>query len=175
VSELATGDDSYRFREYSGGCQCGAVRFHATQLHDNPHVCYCRMCQKAMGSFYAPLVGIRHEYLTWTRGTPSTFQSSEHVDRGFCKDCGTPLFYQSRGGERVSMTIGSFDTPHLIPILYQMGLEGRHPQLPLFSGAEVLGTTEQADGVKAVAAIAASSNQHPDHDTTSWVPRGTHV
>ena len=25
-------DDAYRFRAYSGGCQCGAVRFHATEL-----------------------------------------------------------------------------------------------------------------------------------------------
>ena len=68
--------DAYRFREYSGGCQCGAVRFHATELRDNPHVCYCRMCQKAMGSLYAPLVGVTAESLTWTRGAPSTFRSS---------------------------------------------------------------------------------------------------
>lgn len=166
--------DEYRFREYSGGCQCGAVRFHATQLHDNPHVCYCRMCQKAAGNFHAALVGIRHEHLTWTRGTPSTFHSSEHVARGFCKDCGTPLFFRYLGGERLSMTIGAFDTPHLIPILYQMGLEGKHPALSLIPGAEPLGTTEQAEGEEATAAIAASNNQHPDHDTDEWVPRLHH-
>ena len=33
-------DVAYRFREYSGGCQCGAVRFHATELRDNPHLCH---------------------------------------------------------------------------------------------------------------------------------------
>lgn len=163
--------EEYRFRAYSGGCQCGAVRFNATQLHDNPHVCYCRMCQKATGNLYAPLVGIRHEHLTWTRGAPSTFRSSEHVARGFCKDCGTPLFYRYLPGERLSMTIGAFDTPHLIPILYQMGLEGRHPALPSIPGAEELGSTEEADGVETVAAIAASNHQHPDHDTADWPPR----
>ncbi len=26
---------------------------------------------------------------------PKTFQSSEGVTRGFCPDCGTPLFYRS--------------------------------------------------------------------------------
>lgn len=166
-------DDSYRFREYSGGCQCGAVRFHATQLHDNPHVCYCRMCQKATGNLFAPLVGVRHEHLTWTRGTPSVFHSSEHVNRGYCKDCGTPLFFQFIGGERVSLTIGSFDTPQLIPILYQLGHEGRHPSIVTIEGAELLGTTEEEESPEDIATIRASNNQHPDHDTTDWVPRGS--
>lgn len=70
-------DDSYRFREYSGGCQCGAVRWHATELRDNPHFCHCRMCQKAAGNVFIDLVGIRHEHLTWTRGEPSEFNSSD--------------------------------------------------------------------------------------------------
>ena len=68
--------------EFSGGCQCGAVRFHAKALRENPHVCYCRMCQKATGNLFAALVGVGHENLIWTRGKPSEFRSSEHVGRG---------------------------------------------------------------------------------------------
>jgi hypothetical protein len=161
-------NEDYRFHEYSGGCQCGALRFHATELRDNPHICHCRMCQKAVGNLFAALVGVGHEHLTWTRGTPSTFQSSEHVARGFCQACGTPLFYQYRGGQHVSLTVGSFDDPHRIPILYQMGLEGRHPSLLHLNAIEEVGTTEQADGAEAVAAIKASNHQHPDHDTATW-------
>lgn len=160
----------YRHHEYSGGCQCGAVRFHATELRDNPHICYCRMCQKATGNLFAALIGIRHEHLTWTRGTPATFSSSEHVLRGFCRDCGTPLFFQYREGPHVSMTIGAFDDPHGIPVLYQMGLEGKHPSLLHLDAIEEVGTTEEADGVEVVAAIKASNRQHPDHDTTQWPP-----
>ena len=114
---------------FTGGCQCGAVRFRAEALHDNPHVCYCRMCQKATGNLFASLVGVLHENLTWTRGTPSRFRSSEHVDRGFCSNCGTPLFYQYLPGGRVGMTIGSFDEPHRIELRWQMGMEGKHPSL----------------------------------------------
>lgn len=167
-------DDSYRFREYSGGCQCGAVRWHAAELRDNPHFCHCRMCQKAAGNVFIDLVGIRHEHLTWTRGKPSEFNSSDVAARGFCSNCGTPLYYRSLGGPHVSMTIGSFDTPHLIPILYEMGLEGRHPSLRPLPSAEQIGTTEEGDGVEAVARVRASNHQHPDHDTTDWVPRLHH-
>jgi hypothetical protein len=161
-------DESYRFREYFGGCQCGAVRFHATELRDNPHVCYCRMCQKASGNLAADGVGVRHEHLTWTRGKPSEFFSSDRAARGFCSNCGTSLYYRSIGGSHVSLTIGSFDEPHLIPILFEMGLEGMHPSLAHATTARQMGTTEEIDGADAVAAIARSSNQHPDHDTEQW-------
>jgi hypothetical protein len=163
-------DDSYRFREYSGGCQCGAVRWHATEVGDNPHFCHCRMCQKAHGNMFADLVGIRHEHLTWTRGTPSEFQSSAEAARGFCKACGTPLYYRSIGGPHVSMSIASFDTPHLIPILYEMGLESRHPDLRPLPGAEQVGTTEASNDQAWVSSIRASNHQHPDHDTAEWPP-----
>jgi hypothetical protein len=158
--------------ELSGGCQCGAVRYHATELRTNPHVCYCRMCQKATGNLGAALVGVRNEHLTWMRGTPATFRSSEHVERGFCRDCGTPLFYHYLGGPHFSMTIGSFDAPHRIPILYELGLEGKHPALPPIPGAEQCGTTEENEGAGQAAQIAASNRQHPDHDTDAWPPEG---
>ena len=160
-------DESYRFRDYSGGCQCGAVRFHATELRDNPHLCYCRMCQKATGNLFAALVGIRHEHLTWTRGTPAMFHSSEHVGRGYCRDCGSSLFYRDLRGPHVSMSIGAFDTPQLIPMLYQMGMEGKHPSLVHLDEVEDCGTTETAMTDDAIA-IRASNHQHPDHDTAQW-------
>lgn len=161
-------DESYRYRERSGGCQCGAVRFHSTQLWENPHLCYCRMCQKATGNLFAALVSVRHEHLTWTRGEPARFRSSENVDRGYCSQCGTSLFYQTIGGERVSMSIGAFDEPHTIPLLYEMGMEGKHPGLGPVVDSEVVGTTEDANDPDWWQAIKRTSNQHPDHDTDHW-------
>lgn len=95
--------DDYQNCEYSGGCQCGAVRFHARGLRDNPHICWCRMCQKATGNLGAPLVGVFDTDLTWTRGKPSVFRSSEKVERGFCAACGTPLFYHHVEGKHHSL------------------------------------------------------------------------
>ncbi len=160
----------YRDLEYSGGCQCGAVRYRAKGLRDNPHICYCRMCQKAMGNLGAALVTVTD--LTWTRGEPATFTSSLDVHRGFCRDCGTPLFYRYlQGNAHYGMTIGSFDTPHLIPILIEMGLEGKHPSLPVIPGATQEGTTEENDDPETIASIVATNNQHPDHDTGSWTAK----
>lgn len=160
---------------FTGGCQCGAIRFRAEALHDNPHVCYCRMCQKATGNLFAALVAVRHENLTWTRGKPSRFRSSANVDRGFCPNCGTSLFYQYLPGERISFSIGAFDEPHRIELRWQMGNEGKHPSLKHLDDVESFGTTEDEEDAAQIEAIRASNNQHPDHDTSEWTPRKSTV
>jgi hypothetical protein len=151
----------------SGGCQCGAVRYQARSLKDNPHVCHCRMCQKAAGNFFMALVGVPHEDFTWTRGTPGVFRSSEQVERGFCAKCGTPLFFKHDDGAHISMAIGSFDHPEKIPLRFQLGMEGRLPQVDQLADLMDYGTTEEGDPEDA-AAIKASNHQHPDHDTDVW-------
>ena len=44
---------------YSGGCQCGKVRFRVEGALGDASICHCRMCQKASGNFYLPLVSVR--------------------------------------------------------------------------------------------------------------------
>ena len=77
----------------TGGCQCGAVRYALHETPSHPHICHCRMCQKAFGSFFAPLTGVPRKQFELTRGSLSTFKSSDQVERGFCKNCGTPLTF----------------------------------------------------------------------------------
>jgi hypothetical protein len=105
----------------------------------------------------------------------SRFRSSEHVDRGFCSNCGTPLFYQYLPGGRVGMAIGSFDQPHRIELRWQMGMEGKHPSLLHLNEVEALGTTETAEDEEQLVGIRRTNAQHPDHDTTAWTPRPSTV
>lgn len=155
--------------DVTGGCQCGAVRYRASAMFDNSHICHCRMCQKAVGGPFAALVAAPREVLEWTRGEPATFLSSAQVARGFCAACGTPLFYDGLAGNRINLTIGSLDRPQDFPPLRQVGMEGcigwfaSLPSLP-DSGATETEMPEEA------AAIAASNSQHPDHDTAVWPP-----
>jgi hypothetical protein len=156
--------------EVSGGCQCGAVRYHATEMMDNSHICHCRMCQKAVGNIFAALAAAPREAITWTRGTPSRFRSSEHVDRGFCEKCGTPLFYEDVTGNRVNFTIGSLDHPELFPPHANTGNEGRVPWFDTLPSIEHGGATED-DREDWAGAIKATNHQHPDHDTAVWPPK----
>ena len=64
---------------HTGGCQCGAVRYALYAEPTNPHVCHCRMCQKAFGNYFAPLAGVKLDDFAWVKGTPGVFKSSEAV------------------------------------------------------------------------------------------------
>jgi hypothetical protein len=153
----------------TGGCQCGAVRYALHATPSKPHICHCRMCQKAFGSFFAPLTQVPIDKFELTRGTLAVFRSSEPTERGFCRDCGTPLTFRYLEKARINVSIGSLDEPEKVPPLHQYGLEGRMPwfaTLPTLPGE----TTTEEDAPDLATAVAATSHQHPDHDTATWPP-----
>lgn len=154
-------------KEVSGGCQCGAVRYHASEMLDNSHLCHCRMCQKAVGNVFAALVAAPKHAITWTRGKPAVWRSSDHVERGFCANCGTPLFYNDVTNSRTNFTIGSLDHPEWFPPHANTGTEGKVDWFDTVTSIEDGGVTEN-EREDWAAAIKDSSNQHPDHDTQTW-------
>jgi hypothetical protein len=156
----------------TGGCQCGAVRYALTAPPMNPHICHCRMCQKAFGSFFAPLASVKRDQFMLTRGTLAVFKSSDPVERGFCRDCGTPLSLRDVDGDDIAIALGSLDEPAKVEPLRQHGNEGRMPWFDKLPGLAGLTTTTETDAPKMAAAIAASNHQHPDHDTAIWPPKG---
>jgi len=142
---------------FSGGCQCGAVRFHAGKI-GRPSICHCRMCQKQFGNFFGALVSADQAHLTWTRGQPKLFRSSAKIHRGFCEKCGTPLSYHYPGG--VELAIGAFDTPEVLEPQVQVNFEHRMPWIDqLFEKPSVQQSVDEATII---------SFQHPDHDTAVW-------
>jgi hypothetical protein len=153
---------------FTGGCQCGAIRFRTSELFDNAHICHCRMCQKAVGNYFAALVSSPKAKLLWTRGTPSRFLSSADVERGFCSQCGTPLFYDAVHSPDIGMMIGAFDQPAAITLVSQDSIESRVPWFNEITDVPDSGTSEDLDGPERVWAVAASNRQHPDHDTEKW-------
>lgn len=149
---------------HAGGCQCGAVRFRVEGALGDASVCHCRMCQKASGSFYMPLVSVRQAKLVWTRGQPKHFQSSNHVRRGFCADCGTPLTYEAPDG--AALAIATFDAPEGIAPVIQWGTEAK---LPCVDGIRDLPEQDTMADITAAPFLSTLvSYQHPDHETDDW-------
>ena len=145
----------------TGGCQCGAVRYAIATPLENPHVCHCRMCQKAFGNYFAALVSTKKSGLTWTKGTPSFFRSSAIVDRGFCRDCGTPLSIADDPSDRIAISIGSLDHPEMVTPAHQYGTEAR---LPAFVLLHTLPGTRTEDDIPVGMLAKLKSLQHPDRD-----------
>jgi hypothetical protein len=145
----------------TGGCQCGAVRYAIDGPFMNPHICHCRMCQKAFGNYFAALVAVQRKDLHWTKGEPALFRSSSVVARGFCHDCGTPLSYAHDNSERTLISIGSLDHPEALTLLKQFGIEGR---LPAFFQLQDLPGIRTEDFFPPEKMAELASRQHPDRD-----------
>ena len=146
---------------YTGGCQCGAIRFRVQSV-GRATICHCRMCQKAFGAFYGPLV--TGHGVEWTRGSPKHFASSNRVQRGFCSECGTPLTYEDNGN--IELAIGAFDNPALVAPVLQVNPTDK---LPFVDGIAALPTRQPGEKPEADAFHASIvSYQHPDHDTAEW-------
>ena len=144
----------------TGGCQCGAVRF-STKLVGRGSICHCRMCQKAFGSFFGPLVTSHDGH--WTRGEPKWFQSSDHARRAFCGECGTPLAYETKFG--LELAIGAFNHPEKVAPVIQVNLNDK---VSFFDGLTSLPVKDDPGDEWLSFLAGVHSNQHPDHDTEIW-------
>lgn len=142
---------------FSGGCQCGAIRYQAEGPLDAPEICHCRMCQKAHGAPAVTWASVPEAALHWTRGTPAQFDSSANAIRGFCANCGTPLTFKNRHLSTIDIALATLDHPEDIAPEYQGGVESR---MPWFETVHLLREERMGE--------VADSNQHPDHDTSTW-------
>ncbi len=94
--------------EHRGTCLCGAVRVLARTKNDNIGACHCTMCRKWGGG---PLFAVECESEVDFNGAEhiSTFRSSEWAERGFCRECGTHLFYRLKEEGHYAIPVGLFD------------------------------------------------------------------
>ena len=152
-------------RIYTGGCQCGAVRYRVEGTLVHPHLCHCRMCQKASGNYFLPLAAAVREKFTLTRGEPAWFRSSINIERGFCRDCGTPLAYRHPGG--LELAIGAFDVRDDLAPQIQVNHAARLPWIETIFSAPVLDDPDFYAQQERIISF-----QHPDHDTEQWPDHG---
>ncbi|HET7409724.1 MAG TPA: GFA family protein [Paracoccaceae bacterium] len=142
--------------EPTGGCQCGAVRYRVTQGFGDAGICHCRMCQRAAGNVFAPLVTACGVVL---QGEPARWASSNIAERGFCAACGTPLFFRDfdRPEDEFEIMIGTLDDPDIAPPDHHYGVESRVAWLKMADGLPeyVTGGRGGTDPGKI------SSRQHP--------------
>jgi len=92
----------------SGGCLCGAVRFTVDDAISKFHACHCTMCRRWSSS---PFFAVDCGPSVYFEGAEhiARFQSSDWAERGFCKTCGSNLFYRLTGIEGYHMALGAFD------------------------------------------------------------------
>jgi hypothetical protein len=102
------GPDKTTAETRTGGCLCGAVRFHAMPHGREFGVCHCGMCRRWSTGPFAAIecvgeVGFDNEEAL------GIYRSSDWAERGFCKRCGTSLFYRLVDKPFYVMSVEAFD------------------------------------------------------------------
>jgi hypothetical protein len=91
-----------------GSCLCGAVTIYAKTMSKKVGACHCTMCQKWAGS---PLMAIDCGTDVSIQGEENVtvFNSSDWGERGFCKKCGSNLFYRLKQDNQYFLPVGLLD------------------------------------------------------------------
>lgn len=95
----------------TGGCLCGAVRYEvAGRLRDVVN-CHCSMCQRLHGNF-GPHTKAHKSNITITHDEGLAWhQTSAVARRGFCRLCGSGLFWEPYAMDATGIIAGSLDQP----------------------------------------------------------------
>lgn len=97
-----------------GGCACGRIRFRCSEEPFFAGYCHCADCRRHTGAPVSLFAGFREDQVTWS-GQPAHRQSSAHVRRSFCPECGSPLTYEDdRLPGDVYLLAGAFDEPEVL-------------------------------------------------------------
>jgi len=96
---------------HKGSCLCGAVSFEVTGDLPGPDACHCRQCRKSSGHYFASTDVPKTSVTIHGEDNVTWFQSSERVRRGFCKTCGSSLFWDPIFRDFIGIAMGAFDQP----------------------------------------------------------------
>ncbi len=93
--------------ESNGSCNCGKVRIAAPLEGTSVGVCHCSSCRNWGGG---PYFSVQVDYGVSIAGEDnvSLYNSSEWAERGFCKHCGSHLFYRLKQNMSYFIAAGIF-------------------------------------------------------------------
>lgn len=90
-----------------GKCLCGSIEVTAPDT-SGIDVCHCSTCRRWSGG---PMLAVHcGSEVTFAGDEPARFQSSEWAERGFCRSCGTHLFYHLLPNDEFILPAGLFGT-----------------------------------------------------------------
>ena len=93
----------------TGSCECGAVMFELSDTLRQVVACHCTQCRKTSGHYWAATSVPTQNLQLVTARDLKWYRSSNTARRGFCTGCGSSLFYELDGEQRISVAAGTLD------------------------------------------------------------------
>jgi len=96
---------------HQASCLCGAVKVEVEGELKAPDACHCCQCRKTSGHYWASTDLPRDRMTIHGEDNVTWYQSSEKVRRGFCKTCGSAMFWDPIFRDWTAIAMGAFDKP----------------------------------------------------------------
>ena len=109
-----------------GSCLCGSIRIHVAKRAAHVGACHCGMCRKWGGG---PLLAIDCGTEVSFEGEEniSVYDSSDWAERGFCKQCGSHLFYRLKETRQYFVPAGLLDGSDDLVFDHQVFIDRKPP------------------------------------------------
>jgi len=92
-----------------GSCLCGLVRYEISGSVRPVVGCHCTQCRKSSGHYVAATQTAKSDITITGQDHLSWFQSSDNARRGFCRTCGSQMFWTEDTSGNISIMAGSID------------------------------------------------------------------
>ncbi|TQV68118.1 GFA family protein [Exilibacterium tricleocarpae] len=95
----------------SGSCFCGAVRYEVRGPLRDVVNCHCGQCTRLNGNFGSHSKALKSKITIISDKGLSWYTISDTARRGFCRDCGSGLFWDHIEQDAMGIIAGSLDRP----------------------------------------------------------------
>ena len=138
-----------------GKCLCGAVSIRADQVDTPVSACHCATCRRWGGG---PFVAVDCGTAVQIDGEEAiaVYDSSEWAQRGFCRHCGTHLYYRLKQSGQYIIPVDLFEPDPAFRFAMQVFVDQKSP---LYSFAD---QTKQLTGAEVFAMFASAEAQAPE-------------
>ena len=121
----------------TGSCLCGAVKFTLNTPPAEAGACHCEMCRKWSGGVYLAITANADDVSFTSDDSLATYASSDWAERGFCKTCGSSLFYRVTAPGphhgQYHFGLGTLDDPSGITLTSEIFIDAK-PEAYAFEG-----------------------------------------
>lgn len=104
-----------------GSCACGAVAYEVDEFFTPVIHCNCDTCRRVLGTPFNSVAGAKREHFRVKVGQDKLkfFESSPGKSRVFCGECGTHLYGEKAGQDRLIVRVGTLnDDPKIRPAMH---------------------------------------------------------
>jgi hypothetical protein len=96
-------------KTFKGSCLCGGVSYEFEGMPDGVICCHCTQCRKQTGHHFATVEADKDKFHLTRDATLEWYQASPIARRGFCKACGSTLFWDEYDAPAIDILAGSID------------------------------------------------------------------